>query len=165
MKKYVKLVVLVLPLIALAQGADSKTFINSITLEGNSENVWNAITDFSTMNLWDDNVVDVRCKDGLAKSSYCKVIVGSGKIFDVEIVELINGKSYTVRYKLSSGNVYIKRSLESEASLQLTETVWYTGMSKRTFQKYKGEDYANVLKNRMTDFKKYLEEDLAEGKR
>lgn len=164
MKKYVKLAVLVLPFIALAQGADSKTFVNSIALEGNPENVWNAITDFSTMNLWDDNVVDVRCKDGLAENSHCKVIVGSGKIFDVEITELIKGTSYTVRYKLSSGNVYIKRSLKSDASLQLTETVWYTGISKRTFEKYKGEDYAITLKNRMTDFKRYLEEDLAERK-
>ena len=162
MKKFVTLAFLVLPFIALAQGADSKTFINSVTLDGNSENVWNAITDFSTMNLWDDSIVDVRCKDGLAKNNHCKVIVGSGSIFDVEIVELIEGVSYTVRYKLSSGNVYIKRSLESDTSLQLTETVWYTGMSKRTFEKYKGEDYANALKARMVDFKKYLEEDLAE---
>ncbi len=161
MKKYLKLVVLVIPFIALAQGADSKTFVNSINLEGDSDNIWNAITDFSTMNLWDENVVDVRCDDGLAKNNYCKVIVGSGKIFDVEIVELIEGESYTVRYKLSSGNVYIKRDLSSKEPLQLTETVWYTGMSKRTFEKYKGEDYSNVLKNRILDFKKYLEEDLA----
>ncbi|MEO0570941.1 MAG: hypothetical protein AAF039_04495 [Bacteroidota bacterium] len=164
MKKYVKLALLVFPFVALAQGANSKTFVNSIALEGNSENVWNAITDFSTMNLWDENIVDIRCQDGLAKNSYCKVIVGSGKIFDVEIVELSEGTSYTVRYKLSSGNVYIKRSLESKSVLQLTETVWYTGISKRTFEKYKGEDYATTLKTRMTDFKKYLEEDLAEGR-
>lgn len=76
---------------------------------------------------------------------------------------MIKGESYTVRYKLSSGSVYIKRSLLSKESLQLTETVWYTGISKRTFEKYKGEDYANTLKNRILDFKKYLEEDLASG--
>ena len=164
MKNSLKLAFLILPFIALAQGADSKTFVNSVVLEGSSENVWNAITDFSTMNLWDDNVVDVRCNNGLAKNKHCKVIVGTGKIFDVEIVELVEGESYTVRYKLSSGSVYIKRSLVAEESLQLTETVWYTGISKRTFEKYKGEDYADVLKNRMLDFKKYLDEDLVEGK-
>lgn len=164
MKNSLKFAFLVLPFIALAQGADSKTFVNSVALQGNSENVWNAITDFSTMNLWDENVVDIQCKDGLAKNNYCKVIVASGKIFDVEIVEFIKGESYTVRYKLSSGNVYIKRSLTSKESLQLTETVWYTGISKRTFEKYKGEDYASTLKNRISDFKKYLEEDLAERK-
>ena len=164
MKNSLKFAFLVLPFIVLAQGADSKTFVNSVTLEGNSENVWNTITDFSTMNLWDENVVDVRCMDGLAKNNYCKVIVGSGNIFDVEIVELVAGESYTVRYKLSSGNVYIKRSLASKEALQLTETVWYTGISKRTFEKYKGDDYANTLKDRLLGFKKYLEEDLAERK-
>lgn len=164
MKNSLKFAFLVLPFIALSQGADSKTFVNSVTLQGDTENVWNALTDFSTMNLWDENVVDVRCEDGLAKDKYCKVIVGSGNIFDVEIVELIQGESYTVRYKLSSGNVYIKRSLVTKESLQLTETVWYTGISKRTFEKYKGQDYAATLKNRMSDFKKYLEEDLAERK-
>lgn len=79
MKNSLKFTFLVLPFIVLAQGADSKTFVNSVTLEGNSEKVWNAITDFSTMNLWDENVVDVRCNDGLAKNNYCKVIVASGK--------------------------------------------------------------------------------------
>ena len=163
MKNILKLAFFAFPFIIFAQGVDSKTFVNSIDLKGNPENVWNAITDFSTMSLWDGNIVDVRCKDGLAKNNHCKVIVGTGKIFDVHIIELIEGKSYTIRYKLSSGNVYIKRSLASEVALQLTETVWYAGISKRTFEKYKGEDYANILQNRMVDFKKYLEEDLAKA--
>jgi len=164
MKNLSQLILLALPFIAFAQRATSKTFVNSIDLKGDSENVWNAITDFSTMNLWDQNVVDVQCKDGLAKNNHCKVIIGSGEIVDVEIVEWVIGQSYTVRYKLSSGNVYIKRSLTLNEPLQLTERVWYTGLSKRTFEKYKGGDYAHTLNNRLLDFKKYLEEDLAEGR-
>lgn len=165
MKKIVKLTFLMVPFFILAQGADSKTFVNTVNLDGDLNNVWNAITDFSTMSVWDDSIVDVRCNDGLDKNKYCKVIAGSGTIHDVEIVDLIEGQSYTVRYKLSSGNVYIKRSLASEDPIQFTETVWYTGISKRTFAKYKGDDYAQVLTDRIQDFKKFWEEDLAEGEK
>ena len=162
MRNYLKLIFFLLPFITFAQGATSKTFKNTIELNKNAENIWNAITDFSTISLWDSNVVDVRCEDGLGENKRCKVIVGSGKIFDVEIVDLVANESYTIRYKLSSGNVYIKRNLEQKVALELTETVWYTGISKRTFEKYKGTDYDDKLKQRLLEFKKYVETDVVD---
>ena len=160
MKNFLKLTFFLVPFIIFAQGATSKTFKNTIELDQNVENVWNAITDFSTISLWDSNVVDVRCGDGLAKNKRCKVIVGSGEVFDVEIVDLVDNESYTIRYRLSSGNIYIKRSLEQKVALELIETVWYTGISKRTFEKYKGADYEDTLKQRLLEFKKYVETDV-----
>lgn len=164
MKKVLNFLFVVLPLIAIGQGTKAKSFSHTIQLQAAPEYVWNAITDFSNFSLWDNNVVDVSCPDDLARKKSCKVIVKTGKIVDVEIIELIENESYTVRHKLSSGNIYIKRSLNAGSNLELTETVWYAGLSKRTFEKYKGADYKTIQKNRMLEFKKYFEEDVAHGR-
>ncbi len=164
MKNVAELFFLLIPVLIFGQQNEAKTFTNSVDLKSSPETVWNAITDFSNFNLWDDNVIAVRCSDGIEKNNSCQVILKSGKIFDVKIIEAEENVSYTIRYQLSSGNVYIKRHLEVEGTPRLTETVWYKGVSKRTFEKYKGPDYGALLEARMLDFKKYLEEDLAEGR-
>lgn len=163
MKKMFKLLLMLLPVLVLAQGQNGRSFTHTVQLQEKPETVWNAITDFSTFSLWDSNIVDLRCPNELSEGSMCKVIVRSGQVFEVEVLELLEGQSYTARYKLKNGNVYIKRALAAENTLELTETVWYTGLSKRTFEGFKGSDYDTTLKTRLQDFKKYLEEDLAEG--
>ena len=163
MRKIFRSLFILLPVVLFAQGQNNRSFTHTVQLQEKPEAVWNAITDFSTFSLWDSNVVDLRCPSELEEGSMCKVIVRTGQVFDVEILELKEGESYTVRYKLKNGNVYIKRALTSSGSLELTESVWYTGLSKRTFEGFKGSDYDTTLKTRLQDFKKYLEEDLAEG--
>lgn len=159
MKTLTKILFLVVPAMFFAQ--QGKSYQNTVTLNDSPENVWNAMTDFTTFSIWDTGVVDVRCKDGLEKSNRCHVILANGQIIETEIVDLKENESYTVRYKLSSGNLYIQRAIKNNGSLELTETVWYKGLSKKTFEKYKGADYNESLKQRLTDFKKYVEEDLA----
>lgn len=161
MRNSFKALFILLPLLAIGQTTKNRTFTHSVQLQEQPETVWNAITDFSTFSMWDSNVVDIRCAEELAVGGQCKVIVGSGQIYDVEILELVPNKTYTVRYRLKTGNVYIQRSLEAANALTLTEKVWYTGISKRNFESFKGADYNSTLATRLQDFKKYLEEDLA----
>ena len=163
MKKIVQLLALILPIFVLGQGT-AKKFENSIQLSETKEKVWKAMTDFSTFNIWDNYVVDVRCPE-LKKNQNCQAIVGAGEILEVTIVEYDENESYTVRYKLSSGNVFIERKLSANAPLELTETVWYKGLSKNTFEKYKGASYADTLKTRLQRFKAFVESDtIQEGR-
>lgn len=159
MKKFMPVLILLFAVsFALGQNAKSeKKFTNTVELADTQENVWNVITDFDTFKLWDENIIDVRCPDEVKKNQRCQAILSNGQLFEVEIVEIDENESYTLRYKLSSGNIYIKRSLVDGEPLQYTETVWYKGISKKTFEKYKGSDYAQLLTNRITNFKKYLE--------
>lgn len=157
MKTIAKSLLLLLPLMFFAQQNPSKTLTQSVELTASAENAWNALTDFSTFQQWDTNVVAVRCPEKLKKNQNCQLISKTGELVDVEIVDLVENNSYTVRFKLSSGNFYIKRSLDSSGNLTLTETVWYTGISTKTFVKYKGSDYATFMKNRILRFKKFLE--------
>lgn len=155
MKKSILLLFLVSPLLVLAQ-SNQKKFTYTMKIETSNENLWNVLTDFANFNQWDTTVVDVRCEEELKKKGMCKAIVGNGEIFDVEITDFEINKSYTLRHKLSSGNMYIKRSLDSNDNV-LTETVWYTGISKKTFEKYKGKDYQKVQEKRIQALKNYVE--------
>lgn len=165
MKTIAQILLLAVPLLIMGQEATSaKKFTNSIELSASQESVWAAITDFSTFNMWDDNVVDVRCSGELKKRQYCQVIVETGKIVEVEIVEFVENESYTLRHKLSSGNVYIRRSLTSNSPLELSESLWYKGISQKTFEKYKGTTYNEYLKTRLQQFKKHVENELEGGR-
>ena len=155
MKKNIFLLLLVGPLFVLAQ-SNQKKFTYTVQMEASKEKLWSTITDFSNFNQWDAAVVDVRCTGELRKKGICKAIVGNGEIFDVEITDFVADQSYTIRHKLSSGNMYIQRSLDPNSNA-LTETVWYTGISKRTFEKYKGKDYQKVQEKRMQALKNYVE--------
>ncbi len=161
MKKVTQFLGLLLPMLVLGQATSAKKFENSIQLGDTKENVWKAMTDFSTFSVWDNNVIDVRCPE-LKKNQNCQAIVGAGKLVDVAIVEYNENQSYTIRYKLSSGNVYVQRKFSSSDPLELTETVWYKGISKNTFEKYKGAAYADTLKMRLQRFKAFVERDYVQ---
>ncbi len=155
MKKNILLLILMSPFLVMAQ-SNQKKFTYTMQMETSKEKLWNTITDFANFNKWDTTVVDVRCEEEPKKKGMCKAIVGNGEIFDVEITDLVANQSYTIRHKLSSGNMYIQRSLDPNSNA-LTETVWYTGISKRTFEKYKGKDYQKVQEKRMQALKNFVE--------
>lgn len=154
-----KLALFMLPLVIIAQNNPDKTFVESVVLETSPENAWSAITDFSNFNSWDSNVVAVKCPEELKNNQVCQMISNTGELIEVELVDRVENEFYIIRYKLSSGNFFIKRSIENTDNVTITETAWFTGISKKTFEKYKGEDYASFMKNRMQSFKVYLEED------
>ncbi|GGG46255.1 hypothetical protein GCM10011414_14850 [Croceivirga lutea] len=159
MKMLAKLSLFMLPLVIIAQNNPDKTFVESVVLETSPENAWSAITDFSNFNSWDSNVVAVKCPEELKNNQVCQMISNTGELIEVELVDRVENEFYIIRYKLSSGNFFIKRSIENTDNVTITETAWFTGISKKTFEKYKGEDYASFMKNRMQSFKVYLEED------
>lgn len=160
MKMLAKIVLFVLPIITLAQHNPEKSFEASVVLETSQENAWNAITDFSTFNSWDNNVVAVKCPEDVKSNQRCQMISKTGEIIEVELIDIVENEYYTIRYKISNGNFFIKRSLNGNEAVTFTETAWFTGISKKTFERYKGDDYAALMSNRVQSFKTYLEQDL-----
>ncbi|MCL6273379.1 hypothetical protein M3P19_05120 [Muricauda sp. 2012CJ35-5] len=156
MKKLLQILFIMGPLLVLGQDKAKKKFTQTLQLETLQENTWSILTDFTTPALWDENVIDARCGGELKKRETCKVIVKGGKIFEVELTDFVQDQSYTVRYKLSSGNVYIQRTLDMN-NKTVTETLWYTGISKKTFEKYMGADYQATQEKRMQLLKTALE--------
>ena len=134
----------------LSEGtAQKKKFTHTVEINNTHENVWNALMDYSNFKMWDSNIVDVRCPDELKKRENCQVIVESGQIYEVEIVDIVENESYTLRYNLPTGTIYIQRTLTADSPLKLSETVWYRGISQKTFERYKGTDYEESIKKKM----------------
>ncbi|MEM9000312.1 MAG: hypothetical protein AAGB24_08610 [Bacteroidota bacterium] len=165
MKKFALTLFFALPLVMMGQELKSgKKFTNTVVLENAPEAIWAAITDYSNFKFWDEGIVDVKCSGELKKRQNCQVITSNGKIIEVEIVALVENESYTLRYKLSSGNMYVQRHLTSDDQSALSETVWYKGISQKTFEKYKGEDYGGYLERRLSRFKDFMEGKSREGR-
>ena len=165
MKNYSFTFFVLLSFFFLGQGnAQKKQFKHTVTINDTQENVWNALMDYSNFKLWDSNIVDVRCPDQLKKKQSCQVIVESGQIYDVEIFEIIENESYTLRYNLPTGTLYMQRTLKAGSPLELSETVWYRGISQKTFERYKGTDYEESLKEKWVGFKNYMEKSARDGK-
>nr|WP_299341898.1 hypothetical protein [Allomuricauda sp.] len=159
MKKLVQILLIMGPVILMAQKVQSdKMFTYSMELGTSKENLWNILVDFASYGDWDTSIIDVRCDDGVKKRKTCKTVVNGGQIYNVEITDLVENETYTLRHKLSSGQIYIKRTIEAGDKVKLTETVWYKGISKKTFEKYKGEQYKETQKSRMLSLKKYIEQ-------
>lgn len=154
MKNVIALFVFALPLAIFAQ--NGKSFSQSVRLNTSTEQAWANLIDFKTFKDWDTDIVDVRCGEELAENMVCKAISADGKLFEVEITDWEPGTSYTLRMKLSSGNLYIKRSLEGQEVATLSETVWFKGISRKTFEKYKGVNYEQTIARRINAFKGYM---------
>lgn len=165
MKKFSLLFIVCVPLFTIAQkDISEKRFSHAAELNTTPETAWNALVDFSTFKDWDEKVVAVKCPEELKKNKRCQTILEGGTIREIEIHDIVENESYTLRYKLSSGNVFIKRSLQNNEKLMLEEEVWYKGLSKKAFERYKGKKYQNVVEARVEGFKNYVENQSEKGK-
>ncbi|MEL6974073.1 MAG: hypothetical protein AAGL29_01610 [Bacteroidota bacterium] len=165
MKKLVSILIFGLTLVVMAQKDNpEKSFSHAVQLNTTPETAWDALVDFSNFKQWDDTVVAVKCPLELKKNKRCQTILEGGVLLEVEILDIVENESYTLRYKLSSGNMFIKRTLAKNEQLQLEEEVWYKGLSKKTFERYKGDDYQNIIQTRMENFKTYVENETGQGK-
>jgi hypothetical protein len=156
MKNVIAFLLFVAPVALFAQAENGKSFSQSVRLNTNVEQAWTNLIDFKMFKEWDSNIVDVRCQEELSENLVCQAIAADGKVFEVEITEWVPGQSYTLRTKLSSGNLYIKRSLEGKEVATLNETVWFKGISRKTFEKYKGSNYDQTIVERINAFKGYM---------
>ena len=103
-------------------------------------------------------MVDLRFEGPLQEKVKGTLIAPGGTINEFKIVELEPGKSYTFNHKVSSGVLFVKRTVESiDAGSKVTEEVWFKGISKKTFQKYYGSDYDEQLKRKLQSLKSLLE--------
>ncbi|MEL7268200.1 MAG: hypothetical protein AAGL34_01350 [Bacteroidota bacterium] len=165
MKNLVLLFILSMTIAVTAQKKTTeKQFSHSVELNTTPENAWNALIDCSNMKSWDKQVVAVKCPMELKPNKRCQTILEGGTILEIEIEDFVENQSYTFRYKLSSGNIYVQRNLLQDDTLVLEEKVWYKGLSKKAFERYKGDNYQNLVETRMENFKSYLENQMGEGK-
>ncbi len=138
--------------------ASKKELIKDIESTATVEEAWQLLTDVATWKQWDSHAIDAKIKSDFKEKGQGKLVTHNAHIVDFAIIEFEQDKTYTLRHKLSSGTLYIKRSVvPTDVGSKLTVEVWYKGLSPKNFRKYMGEDYATTLENELQEVKQLLE--------
>ena len=142
-----------------AQGTNlEKNYSKEIELTASKEDVWHLLSDVSMWKQWDDHIIDARLVGDFTDKAKGSLVTANSKVVDFYVVDLEQGESYTLRHKLSSGTIYLRRTITSTATAtKLTSEVWYKGLSTKNFKKYMGNDYATVLEKELESLQSLLE--------
>jgi len=137
-------------IMSMVLAAQENNYTKQIELTNTTEDAWQLIADVSQWKHWDSHVVDAQLEGGILDNSKGIIVTSNSKIVDFEIVEFKQGESYTLRHKLSSGMVYLKRSIQSSEKGTIVKLkVWFKRLSIKNFRKYMGNDYELILEEEL----------------
>lgn len=137
---------------------DNKYFKSTITSDAPAEKVWATITDASKWKHWNTDIVDARLKGTLKKGDIGSMITANGDVLQYSIVSVEDMHTYTYKHKLSSGMLFTKRSVvATDSGSSISEEVWFKGISEKTFEKYMGNNYTDVIQIRLQALKDFME--------
>jgi len=118
---------------------------------------WNLIIDTSIWKKWDNRIIDVRFDGRITKRARGSLVTDNGKVVEFIIVDLVEGETYTLRHKLSSGIFFMKRTIQaSDSGSTITEEIWVNGLSFKAIKRYLGEDHSLVINNNLHTLEKYI---------
>ncbi len=135
-----------------------KLHSNSINSKASVEEVWKQLIDAAQWKKWDTHVIDVKLEEDLKKKMEGTLVTSNATIVPFRVIAFETEKTYTYKHKLSSGMLYVKRSVaKTDEGTAITEEVWYKGISKKTFTKLLGPSYDDTIKTKLEVFKTMLE--------
>ncbi len=143
----------------IAQGEHSKkNYTKEIELTSSVDDAWGLLSDVSRWKEWNSHIVDARLTADFEDKSRGSLVTANSQVVDFQIVDFVQGEQYTLRHKLSSGTLYLKRSLAlTETGAKIRAEVWYKGLSSGNFKKYMGSDYTMVLEKELQSFQQLLQ--------
>ncbi len=138
--------------------SSSKNFTSTIETTANVATAWKMLTNTSEWKAWDSEIVDTKYEGLFQEKSTGTLITSSGKIKEFKIASLENGKTYVLKYKVSSGILFVKRTVVATGTgSAITEEVWFKGISGKTFKKYYGDDYTTTIQTKLSALKQLME--------
>jgi len=149
---------MIMTLLLQGQADVTKNFTSTIESTVSAEDVWKILTDVSQWKLWDKDVIDAKYGGPIREKGIGTLIMASGKLNEFKITAVEEGTMYTFKHKLSSGMLFIKRTVASvDKGSRITEEVWYKGISGKTFKKYYGEGYTTTIQTKLEALKALME--------
>ncbi len=135
-----------------------KSYHKEIQLTTSVGDAWQLLSDVSRWEQWDSHIIDARLVGDFEDNAQGSLITTNSKIVNFQIIAMKEGESYTVRHKLPTGIVYLRRTLAAtEAGTRVMAEVWFKGLSLRTFKKYMGNDYNKVLEKELQTLRQLLQ--------
>lgn len=166
MKTTLTLFALLIVSISYAQSKKlEKSFSNEVETSASVAEAWTLVSDVSKWKTWDSHIIDARLEGEFTDKSQGILITSNSNVEPYSVVEFVENESYTIRHKLSSGLLYLKRSVKAtNKGSKISTEVWFTGLSAKNFKKYMGDDYGETLAKELANAKQLLEkEGLAAG--
>lgn len=127
-----------------------KNYTKEIELNTSIEDTWKLLSDVSMWKQWDSHIIDVRLTEDFVDNAKGSLITTNSEIVNFRIIDLIEGKSYTVRHKLFLGTLYLRRTVvATEVGTKVIAEVWFKGLSLKIFKRYMSNDYNTVLEKEL----------------
>lgn len=124
----------------------NRHFWHSITTEASPEAIWAVWTNVPHWKDWDTGLQDASLSGAFTEGAKGKVISLQGRSSKFKLVEVVTGRSYTMKTKLPMGALYVKRSLETTgSSTRFTHEVWFKGLSAGLFARALGAEFRELL--------------------
>ena len=143
---------IIIPLImiqsqAFAQLLTTKhSFHHTETTTLSPESIWKAWTDVPTWQEWDSGLQSATIKGNWQLGAKGKLIPDKGPKVKFEVIEFVEGQSYTLRMPLPLGSFYLHRFLHTEGGqTQFTHQIYFKGLTAGIFAKSMGERYQKML--------------------
>lgn len=135
-----------------------KDYNKEIELTTSVEDTWRLLSDVSMWEQWDSHIIDARLVGDFADNAQGSLITANSRVVNFQIIALTEGKSYTVRHKLPTGFIYLRRTVAAiSTGTKVMAEVWFKGLSLKTFKKYMGNDYAVALEKELQSVQQLLE--------
>ena len=124
----------------------NKHFWYSLETTASPEAIWQIWTDVPNWKDWDTGLKDASITGAFELEAKGQIISLEGRKSRFEVVEFIEGQSYTYKTKLPLGSLYVKRYLtEEKGKTVFTHEVWFKGLTGAIFAKAFGEKFRNML--------------------
>ena len=138
--------------------SSKKGYNKEIELTTSLEDTWQLLSDVSRWKQWDTHIIDAQLTGDFEDNAQGSLITANSKVVDFQLIAVTEGESYTVRHKLPTGILYLRRTVASTAlGTKVMAEVWFKGLSLRTFKKYMGEDYASMLEKELQALQQLLQ--------
>lgn len=133
-------------------------FWHQLSTAAPATTVWEIWTDVGSWKDWDSGLKDASIVGDFQLGNKGTIISLEGRKSRFKIVELVPGKSYTIKTRLPLGSLYVKRFLEEKnGQVEFTHEVWFSGLTKGVFAKAFGGNFRQLLPQVMAEIKTIAE--------
>lgn len=146
--------------LSLQQEQSNKHFWYSMETTASAEEIWSIWVDVPRWKDWDTGLKDAYMDEALGLNAKGVIISLEDRKSKFKIIEIVEGKSYTMKTKLPLGSLYVKRYLEEkEGKVIFTHEVWFKGLTKGIFAKAFGGKFRKLLPDVLENIKNIAEND------
>jgi len=117
--------------------------------------IWTTVEDWKS---WDTGLKDAQMEGAFQLKAKGVIISLEGRKSKFKVVDIEEGKSYTIKTNLPLGGLYVKRYLKQNGDKTIfTHEVWFKGLTKGLFAKAFGRKFREMLPEVLQNIKQIAE--------